>query len=73
MVLYIPAVALSESGLLPEVLADSMMFAVTLLILSYQWFVTQVSLEVPGFTAAGLVMADLVLSVFISGTADGML
>ena len=73
MVVYLPAVVISESGILVPALGDTMVFAATITVLAYQWFVTQTALKVSGFTAAGLVILDLVLSVFISGAADGML
>ena len=73
LVVYLPAVALSESGLLPLAVGDALVFAATTTVLLYQWFVTRTALQVPAFTAAGLVILDLVLSVFISGAADGML
>jgi len=73
MGVYLPAIALSESGLLPAGVGETVVFAATLIVLGYQWFITQVALDLPGFTAAGLVMLDLILSVFISGAADGML
>ncbi len=73
MVVYLPAVVLSESGILAPAFGDTIVFAATLIVLAYQWFVTETALQVSGFTAAGLVILDLVLSVFISGAADGML
>ena len=73
MGLYLPAAIIAEGGLLPSALSDTLVFTTTLAILTYQWFVAQITLELSGFTAAGLVMLDLVLSVFISGAADGLL
>lgn len=73
MLVYLPAVALSESGILMPAFGDTLVFAATLVVLTYQWFVTRTALDVSGFIAAGLVILDLVLSVFISGAADGML
>jgi len=73
MGVYLPAIALGQSGLLPAGAGETLMFTATLVVLAYQWFITQVALELPGFTAAGLVLLDLILSVFISGAADGML
>ncbi len=73
MLVYLPAIAISESGVLVPALGDTIATTATILVLLYQWFVTQTALQVSGFTAAGLVILDLVLSVFITGAADGML
>ncbi len=73
MLVYLPAMALSESGLLVPALGDTVATMATIMVLLYQWFVTQTALKVSGFTAAGLVILDLVLSVFITGAADSML
>lgn len=73
MLVYVPAVSLAESGLLPQGVGEVLAFAVTVAVLGYQWFVTQVALEVPALTATGLVMLDLLMSVFISGAAESML
>jgi hypothetical protein len=73
MMIYLPAFVLSESGWLSPDVAKTVMFAATLAVLIYQWFLTRVALDVPGFTAAGLVLIDFLLSVLISSSADGML
>ena len=73
ILVYLPAVAISESGILAPAFSDTITLMATMVVLTYQWFVTQATLQVPAFTAAGLVIRDLVLSVFISGAADGML
>ena len=73
MLVYLPAVVISESGIFVPALGDTIVFIATMVVLAYQWFVTRTALQVSNFTAAGLVILDLVLSVFISGAADGML
>ncbi|MEI6557559.1 MAG: hypothetical protein WCO00_04070 [Rhodospirillaceae bacterium] len=73
MLVYLPAVVLSESGIFVPAFGETIVFVATMIVLAYQWFVTRITLEVSGIIAAGLVILDLVLSVFISGAADGML
>ncbi|MBI1209049.1 MAG: hypothetical protein GC191_17390 [Azospirillum sp.] len=73
MVIYLPVVVTAQSGLLPDGLGDGMILAVTLTVMAYQWFVTRIALDLPASTAAGLVLLDLILSVFISGIADDLL
>ena len=73
MAVYLPAVALGESGLLSPEMSETVGVMSTVVVMVYQWFVTRVALEVSNFTATGLVILDLVLSMFISGLADGML
>lgn len=72
MMVYLPAVIIAQSGVLPADLGETVEFAVTLAVLIYQWFVTRVALDVPALPAAGLVLIDMLLSVLISGSADSM-
>ncbi len=73
MAICLPAFGLAQSGLLPPDVGDAVVFAATLAMVAYQWFVTRVALDVPGFTAAGLVLLDWLLSELISRSAESML
>ncbi|MEI6986345.1 MAG: hypothetical protein WCK65_09455 [Rhodospirillaceae bacterium] len=73
MIVYLPLVLLNASGILPDPIGETIVFVTSMAILAYQWYITQVSLDLPAFPAAALVILDLALSVFISGVADGML
>jgi hypothetical protein len=73
MGVYLPVVAIADSGLVPESLGEGLVLVVTLLVLIYQWFIARTTLEIGGGTAAGVVVLDMILAVFITGTADGML
>ncbi len=71
--LYLPFALLVEAHLLEG--AGSTFFGITLLglVLLYTWFVTRTALDVANLLAAGLVMIDLVLSIFINTITQGML
>jgi hypothetical protein len=73
MGLYLPVVALADSGLMPEGLGEGLVLVVTMLVLMYQWFIARTTLDINGGSAAGVVLLDMILAVFITGTADGML
>jgi hypothetical protein len=73
MGLYLPVVAIADSGLIPEGLGEGLVLVVTMLVLMYQWFIARTTLDINGGTAAGIVLLDMILAVFITGTADGML
>ena len=73
MAVYLPTVALIQSGRLSPEMSDTVGIVSTVILTVYQWYVTRVALEVSNFTATGLVILDLVLEMFISGLADGML
>lgn len=70
---YVPAVLLSSSGLLPDGIGGFAVFLVTLGILVYQWFLIRVTLEVSTMAAASLVAVDLFLAAFISSISDTIL
>jgi hypothetical protein len=69
MGLYLPIVAIADSGLVGE----GLVLVVTMLVLIYQWFIARTTLDINGGSAAGIVLLDMILAVFITGTADGML
>jgi hypothetical protein len=73
MGLYLPVVAIADSGLVPEGLGEGLVLVVTMLVLMYQWFIARTTLDINGGSAAGVVLLDMILAVFITGTADGML
>jgi len=70
---YLPLVILGLLGALPPELASGLNLIVLSLIMLYTWFVTRTMLDVDTFPAAGVVIVDLVLSVFIGAIAEGML
>ncbi len=71
--LYLPFALLVEAHLVRG--AGSTFFGIILLglVLLYTWFVTRTALEITNLLAAGLVMIDLVLSIFINTITQGML
>ncbi|MBP2313459.1 hypothetical protein [Azospirillum soli] len=73
MAVYLPVVVLAATGLLPAPLSEGLVFGVMLAMLTYQWFVLRTALDVPGLTAAILVLLDLFLSALITDFADGLL
>lgn len=73
MAVYLPVVVLAATGLLPPALSESLVFAVMLAMLTYQWFVMRTALDIAGVTAAALVLVDLFLSALITDVADGLL
>ncbi len=70
MVVYLPAVVLSQLGILPTALVSVLMFGVILAMLGYQWFVLRTALGSGGIPAAVLVLLDLFLSALIGDLAD---
>ncbi|MGQ9365582.1 hypothetical protein [Azospirillum sp. ST 5-10] len=73
MSVYLPAVLLAESALLPPGIAEGLVFGVMMAMLTYQWFVMRTALDIAGATAAALVLLDLFLSALITDYADGLL
>ena len=78
--LYLPFALLVEAHLVQG--AGSTFFGIILhglviilhgLVLLYTWFVTRTALEITNLLAAGLVMIDLVLIIFINTITQGML
>lgn len=61
------------STLAPSEPLALLQLAVMALLLGYEWFVTRTVLGVGGGIAAGLVFADLILSLYIRGVTDGLL
>ncbi|HIJ43401.1 MAG: hypothetical protein QF511_12760 [Rhodospirillales bacterium] len=69
---YLPLAIMMMAGILPEQAANFFGLVVFALILAYAWFVTRVALDVSAIVAAGVVILDLLLSVFISASAEEM-
>ncbi len=73
MGLYLPVVAIADSGLMPGGLGEGLVMVVTMLVLLYQWFIARTTLDINGGSAAGVVLLDMILAIFITGVSDGML
>ncbi|CAK0777515.1 Yip1 domain-containing protein [uncultured Gammaproteobacteria bacterium] len=73
MMVYLPVMAIAQAGILPDGLGESLTLAVTLGLLAYQWFITQVALDLPPSTSSALVLLDFILSMFISGYTEALL
>ena len=73
MIVYLPIIVLSTIGLIPEGMSALLHMVVYAIILAYQWFITRTTLDISPFAAAGFVALDLVISIVITGMADGMI
>ena len=60
-----PVIALDASGGLPGPLGGWLTIAAMFYVLTYQWFVTRVALDVQPLTATGVVVLQIVISLFI--------
>jgi hypothetical protein len=65
--LLMPPLILLDVGLVGAGFAVFLSFALMLVSLYYRWYVAQTAFETSGLVAAGLVFADLVLSLLING------
>lgn len=70
---YLPITIFGLTGALPQGAAGALAMIALVLIFVYTWFITRAALAVPGSTAAGIVILDLLLSMVISASADRML
>ncbi|OHC74681.1 MAG: hypothetical protein A3G18_06850 [Rhodospirillales bacterium RIFCSPLOWO2_12_FULL_58_28] len=70
--LYLPLAMLMVNELLPAGMASALSLIVFLMIIFYTWFVARTALNVSGGIASGIVVLDLVISVFINATAESM-
>ena len=68
----LPVIAMVASGALSGV-GEAVVFAVTMALLLYQWFVARVGLEISAPAAVGVVALDMVIGLVVSGTADRIL
>lgn len=73
MTIYLPAVILASTGLLPQGLSEGLVFGVTMAMLTYQWFLLRTTLEISGLAAVALVLVDLILSALVNDFAEGLL
>ena len=71
--LYLPFAILRESGLVPDGTTGMLGLIILSVIMAYGWFITRTALEIPANTAAGVVVLDLILSLFVSLTAESLL
>jgi uncharacterized membrane protein YhaH (DUF805 family) len=67
---YFLVAALYAVGLMPEKAAEFLSLLVFAATLYYFWYLAKSALETDGYTAAGLVLMDLTVSLLISGVAD---
>jgi hypothetical protein len=72
MVVYLPIILFGVLGLIPEGVSAWLHVLIYSLILAYQWFVTRTALDIAPLAAVGFVALDLMLSIVITGMADGM-
>ncbi len=73
MAVFLPAIALIATGLLPEDSGTLLRWVISMLILSYQWFVTRTALAVTARGAVGFVVLDLVIDLIVRAIALGMI
>ncbi|MHA1568416.1 MAG: hypothetical protein ACTSXZ_03015 [Alphaproteobacteria bacterium] len=72
MALFVIVTGLAR-GFLPDAATAIIGAVVTGAILFYQWFIARTALSVPGVAAAGIVLMDLVVGVFVNNIASVML
>lgn len=70
---FLPASALSESGMVPEPVGGGVVLGSGLFVLAYEWFVTRATLEVSGIAAALIVAFSLTTAIMIQAVAGAML
>ena len=70
---YLPLAVFGVTGAIPGPAYSILNIAALALIMFYGWFIARTTLQVPSATAAGLVVFDFLLSLFINGFADRML
>lgn len=71
--IFFPLAALSATGALSAGIIAPLIFAVTLGLLFYQWFIARNVLAAGPFAAIALVILDLLLTIFIDRSSDGLL
>jgi hypothetical protein len=70
--LWVPVTILTLTGIFPEPLAQLAWLVALGAILVYMWFIARRALDVPGLTAAGIVLLDLLLGLVIRSIANGL-
>lgn len=73
MAVFLPVIAVIATGVLPEDSGSLLRWVVSILILSYEWFVTRTALGVTAMGAVGFVALDLVIDLIVRGITIGML
>ncbi len=68
--LFLPAVLIDHSHILPNGLGLSLTYAASIAVLVYEWFIVRTALALPGFGAAGVVLVDFVISALVHSTGD---
>jgi hypothetical protein len=72
-VVFLPASALSESGLVPEPVGGGVVLGSGLFVLVYEWFVTRTVLEISGAAAAAIVAFSLMTATAVQVITGTML
>ncbi|MEK9724307.1 MAG: hypothetical protein VW405_12620 [Rhodospirillaceae bacterium] len=67
---YLPIIILGLTGSIPAGFANMLAFVALLWVLALTWFVTKEALDLPGSTAAGIVVMDLLLGLVIEVLTD---
>lgn len=70
--LLMPLEIAGTTGLIPLELASLFRLLAFSAILFYVWFVAKVGLDLPPWTAVGIVVLDLVLMIFVNSVADAL-
>ncbi|HET7334116.1 MAG TPA: hypothetical protein VFI93_03290 [Rhizomicrobium sp.] len=60
------------AGVLPLAATSFLYFPITMFALAYRWRIARLGLQVPGTTATGVVILDVLLSVFIAVSAGSL-
>lgn len=73
MSLWLAVAAITQTGLLPRGAGIVVELLAMVAILTYQWFIARIGLEVRGLGAASIVLLDLVISFFLSAVTMNLL
>ncbi len=73
IVVLFPLVLITQLGLWPRELADTVGVAAVAFLIVYEWFVIRTSLETSGVLAVLLTVADLTVSWLVAESAAGMI
>lgn len=69
----LPFIVLNGLQIIPLEAAQFLMMITATAIMVYSWFIARHTLKVPGLTATGCVVLDLLLSVFINGVLPSLI
>ena len=70
MSVYLPAVAIAQSGFLPADIGMGLVLGVTLAMLFYQWFIARATLGLSRLLSAALVLMDWVAAMTVNAAID---